>query len=412
MSKLIKIDDNYAGWIKDLSLRFRQSQIKAAVKVNSELIQFYWELGRDIVEMKAEERWKNSFWENLSDDLQTSLPDIKGFSVTNLQYTRRFYLLYSSINSLHPQVGGVRKNDTQNIHPQLEGVSKSDSFTANTNIGLPVEKNLPQVGAEMEIVPKVERNIGIYPQVGDEFTPQAVAQLFSIPWGHHKLIIDKLMRQPQKALFYVNKVYENNWSRAVLLNFLDTDLYERQGKAVTNFKSTLPDVQGDLAQQLLKDPYCFDFIQLTDRYNEKELKDALVHNVEKFLLEMGNGFAYMGREYRIEVGGTELFADMLFYNTHLHCYVVVEVKTEKFDNAFLGQLSGYVSCANHVLRREGDSPTVGLLICKSKNDVMAQYALEGYAQPLGISEYELSKLYPADFKSTLPSIEDIERELR
>ena len=392
MSKLIKIDIDYAEWIKGLSLRFRQSQIKAAVKVNSELIQFYWELGRDIVEMKAEERWKDSFWKNLSDDLQTSLPDIKGFSVTNLQYTRRFYLLYSSNNSLHPQLGGVRENDTQNIHPQFEGVSKSDSFTANTNIGLPVEKNLPQVG--------------------DELTPQAVAQLFSIPWGHHKLIIDKLMRQPQKALFYVNKVYENNWSRAVLLNFLDTDLYERQGKAVTNFKSTLPDVQGDLAQQLLKDPYCFDFIQLTDRYNEKELKYALVHNVEKFLLEMGNGFAYMGREYRIEVGGTELFADMLFYNTHLHCYVVVEVKTEKFDNAFLGQLSGYVSCANHVLRREGDSPTVGLLICKSKNDVMAQYALEGYAQPLGISEYELSKLYPADFKSTLPSIEDIERELR
>ena len=396
MSNLIKIDNDYAGWIKDLSLRFHQSQIKAAMKVNSELIQFYWELGRDIVEMKAEERWHENFWKNLSDDLQMTLPGIKGFSITNLQYTRRFYLLYSLSKNEHPQLGGVGQNNAIECeHPQLEGVSKPACYIKNI-------QNFPQLGGKMEFRPQVE----------DEIIPQAVEHLFCIPWGHHKLIIDKLMGQPQKALFYVNKVYENNWSRAVLLNFLDTDLYERQGKAITNFKTTLPAVDSDLAQQLLKDPYCFDFVQLTERYNEKELKDALVHNVEKFLLEMGNGFAYMGREYRIEVGGTELFADMLFYNTHLHCYVVVEVKTEKFDNAFLGQLCGYVSCANHVLRHEGDNPTVGLLICKSKNDVMAQYALEGYAQPLGISEYELSKLYPADFKSTLPSIEDIERELK
>jgi RecB family endonuclease NucS len=162
----------------------------------------------------------------------------------------------------------------------------------------------------------------------------------------------------------------------------------------------------------VKDPYCFDFAGLTERYNEKELKDALIGNVEKFLIELGSGFAYMGREYRIQVGETELFADMLFYNTHLHCYVVVEVKTERFENAFLGQLSGYVSCANHVLKREGDNPTVGILICKSKDDVLVRYALEGYSQPLGISEYELAKLYPTDFKGTLPSIEDIERELK
>lgn len=376
MSKLINIDGDYTEWIKGLSLRFRQSQIKAAMSVNSELIRFYWELGRDIVEMKAEERWHDNFWKNLSEDLQTSLPNIKGFSITNLQYTRRFYLLYSTLPIEHPQLGGVGANGEHpqvvgainGKHPQVEGAYKS---TICTNL----------------------------------------EKIFCIPWGHHKIIIDKLMGYQQKALFYVNKVYENNWSRSVLLNFLDTDLYERQGKAVTNFKATLPDVHGDLAQQLMKDPYCFDFVQLTERYNEKELKDALIHNIERFLLEMGNGFAYMGREYRIEAGDTELFADMLFYNTHLHCYVVVEVKTERFENAFLGQLSGYVSCANHVLRREGDNPTVGLLICKSKDNVMAQYALEGYSQPLGISEYELSKLYPTDFKSTLPSIEDIEREL-
>lgn len=378
MSKLIKTDTSYAEWIKSVSLRFRQSQIKAAVKVNSELIRFYWELGRDIVEMKAEERWTENFWENLSRDLQTYLPGVKGFSITNLQYTRRFYLLYSMKATEHPQVGGVLEEARVNgEHPQVGGVSKSDSYRNSI-----------------------------------EMASLLMDQMCCVPWGHHKLIIDKLMGQPEKAFFYVQQTLKYNWSRSVLLNFLDTDLFERQGKAITNFEITLPDAHGDLAQQLLKDPYCFDFVQLTERYNEKELKDELVKNVEHFLLEMGNGFAYMGREYRMLVGETELFCDMLFYNTFMHCYVVVEVKTEKFDNAFLGQLSGYVSSANHLLRRQGDNPTIGLLICKSKDNVLARYALEGYSQPLGISEYELSKLYPAEFKGTLPSIEEIERELK
>ena len=378
MSNLIKTDTNYAEWIKSLSLRFRQSQIKAAVKVNSELIRFYWELGRDIVELKAEERWKENFWENLSHDLQTALPGVKGFSITNLQYTRRFYLLYSMTTNEHPQVGGAWENGmSDREHPQVGGVSKS-----------------------------------IHYQYGNEMMSPLVTQICCVPWGHHKLIIDKLMGQPEKALFYVQQTIKYNWSRSMLLNFLDSDLFERQGKAVTNFEMTLPDAHGDLAQQLLKDPYCFDFVQLTERFNEKELKDELVTNVERFLLEMGNGFAYMGREHRMLVGETELFCDMLFYNTYLHCYVIVEVKTTKFDNAFLGQLSGYVSSANHLLRREGDNPTVGLLICKSKDNVLARYALEGYSQPLGISEYELSKIYPAEFKSTLPSIEEIEQELK
>ena len=369
MSKLIKIDNDYAGWIKDLSLRFRQSQIKAAVKVNSEMLKFYFSLGSDIVNKQAESKWGDGFFKNLSLDLQEALPKVKGFSETNLRYAKYFYQLYAPV-----------------IHQQV--------VDELGNVVL-----LPQVGAEVEI----------HQQLADEFAANII---FSIPWGHHMQIIGKCKDDTKKALFYVQQTLNYNWSRAVLLNFLDSNLYERQGKAVTNFKATLPEVESDLAQQLVKDPYCFDFAGLTQRYTEKELKDALIKNVEKFLLELGNGFAYMGREYRIEVGQTELFTDMLFYNTHLHCYVVVEVKTEKFENAFLGQLSGYVSCANHVLKREGDSPTVGLLICKSKDDVMAQYALEGYNNPLGISEYELNKLYPNDFKSTLPSIEDIERELR
>ena len=353
MTTLIKIDGDYANWIKDLSLRFRQSQIKAAIRVNGEMLRFYFSLGADIVNKKAESRWGDGFFKNLSRDMQNELPGVRGFSEKNLYYMKLMYLLYRELFEKFPQdVGKINNHDL--------------------------------------------------------FNPN---DLFSISWSHHRYIIDKCKKDTNKALFYVRKTLENNWSRSVLLNFLDTDLYERQGKAVSNFKSTLPDINGDLAQQLIKDPYCFDFARLTDRYNEKELKDALVKNIEIFLMELGNGFAYMGREFRIEVGNSELFADMLFYNTHLHCYVVIEIKTKKFEPSFLGQLSGYVSCANHVLKRDGDNPTVGLLICKDKDDVMAHYALEGYNNPLGISEYELSKLFPKDFKSTLPSIEDIEKEL-
>lgn len=353
MTSLIKMDGEYANWIKDLSLRFRQSQIKASIKVNSEMLKYYYSLGADIVNKKAESRWGDGFFKNLSKDLQSSLPGVKGLSETNLRYAKYFYLLYNQCDIFYPQLVDEFASIADNDH----------------------------------------------------------SYILSIPWGHHRFIIDKCKNNTQKALFYVKKTIENNWSRTVLLNFLDTDLYERQKKSVTNFKTTLPEVNSDLAQELIKDPYCFDFASLSERYNEKELKDALINNIEKFLIELGKGFAYMGREYRIEVGDSELFADMLFYNTILHCYVVVEVKTQKFENSFLGQLSGYVSCANHVMKRELDNPTIGLLICKNKDDVMAHYSLEGYNNPLGISEYELSKLFPEDYKTTLPSIEDIEKEI-
>lgn len=179
----------------------------------------------------------------------------------------------------------------------------------------------------------------------------------------------------------MNQVLQNNWSRAVLLNFLDTDFYERQGKAITNFKLMLPAVQSDLAQEITKDPYKFDFITLTQSYNEKELKDALMDNIQKFLLELGNGFAFVGREYRIEIGETANFIDMLFYHIRLHCYVVVEVKVTEFDSSYAGQLGTYVVAVDHLLKTEQDAPTLGLIVCKSKDDVKAQYALESINQP-------------------------------
>ena len=348
MTQLIKTDKDYASWIEELSLRYKKSQIKAATHVNSEMLRFYWSLGKDIVTLHAESRWGDKFIASLSADLRLKLSGVKGLSETSIEYAKRFYLLYNKYLTIHPQLVGELQNNA----------------------------------------------------------------IWRIPWGHHRYIIDKFFNEPEKAMFYVQKTLENGWSRNVLLNFMDTNLYERQGKAVSNFKAALPAPQSDLAQEMTKDPYTFDFLALTEGYREKELKDALEANIRDFLLELGTGFAYMGREYRIVIGQTEKFIDMLFYNLNLRCYVVVEVKTGRFESEYIGQLGTYVSAVNHLLKKDIDNPTLGLLICKSKDNVLAQYALESSSQPIGVSEYELSQLYPVDFRSSLPSIEDIENELK
>ena len=266
MSQLVKLDQDYASWIQNLSARYKQSQIKAATHVNSEMLKFYWSLGKDIVTLQAESRWGSKFIKNLSADLRDALPGVKGLSVTSIDYAKRFYLLYNEYLIIHPQVVG--------------------ELTENP--------------------------------------------IWNIPWGHHRYIIDKCLSWPEKAMFFVRKTIENGWSRNMLLNFLDTDLYERQGKAITNFKLSLPAPQSDFAQEMTKDPYNFDSLAISEDYREKELEDALEDNIRKFLLELGTGFAYVGREYRIVIGQTEKFIDMLFYNLNLRCYVVIEIKVQDY----------------------------------------------------------------------------------
>ena len=239
-----------------------------------------------------------------------------------------------------------------------------------------------------------------------------IANIFLIPWGHHIQILTKCKGDRNKALFFVNKTVTNNWSRNTLLNFLDTGLYEREGKAITNFGKILPDVGSDLAMEITKDPYNFDFLTLREGYDEKELKDALMNNIQKFLLELGKGFAFVGREYRLVVGETEQFIDMLFYNVQNHCYVVIEIKTRAFDPSDMGQLGAYIAAIDGILREERDNPTIGLLICKTKDNVLAQYATSAINVPVGISEYELNNLILDDYKSSMPTIEEIERELK
>lgn len=360
MNKSISIlDKDYLLWVKELVKRYRRSQIKAAVKVNKEMLRFYWELGKDIEEKQADNKYGSKFYATLSRDLRHEMPDIEGLSETSIRYAKRFYVLYSQYIAILPQVVEESKN-----------------------------VNLPQLVETL------------------------YSDLFSIPWGHHRYIIDKCSEEPAKAIYYVRKTIQEGWSRDVMLNFLDSGMYEREGKALTNFTRTLPDETSDLAQELTKDPYNFAFTGIKGQYNEKLLKDALLGNISQFLLELGTGFAYVGKEFRLQIGQKEKFIDLLFYNLKLSCYVVIEVKIGELDFQDLGQLSGYVVACNHILKKEGrDNPTIGLLICRQKDSLLAQYALEGSNLPLGISEFELEKLYPEKVEGTMPSIKEIEAKL-
>jgi predicted nuclease of restriction endonuclease-like (RecB) superfamily len=355
----------YNGWLGEISKRYRQSQIKAAVAVNTEMLKFYFGLGRDIVRMEKDQPWGSGFLKRLSLDLKIQMPEAECFSPTNLAYMRRFFKIYGKV--ICPQVGG-----------ELAGMSGPETGPA------------------------------IYPQVGGKLEIDAELPVFRVPWGHHKYLIDKLYAQPDKAIFYVREIVKNGWSRAVLMHFMDTGLYERQGKAVTNFAVALPEEDSDLAQEMTKDPYCFDFIALTPKYREKELKDAMMAHIEKFLLELGQGFMLVGREYHLQVGTKEVIADLLFFNMNLNRYVVVEVKAGEFEADHLGQLGLYVSAVNHILKKPMHEPTIGLLVCKTKDNTMVKWALESSQQPIGVSEYRISEILPKEIASDLPSIADIE----
>lgn len=376
--QILHSDTSYMKWLEELKDRYLKQRLKAMSSVSNYVLEFYWNLGRDITARQYANTYGSGFYKNLSDDLKIKLPGVRGFSPSSLKYMVYFYKLYSPVVENRQQPADDFEILTKESHPEAVDASKASSPT-------------------------------IRQQVADEFTKE---QLFAIPWAHHQRIIDKCKGDVRKAIFFVRKTLENNWSRDVLLNWLGTDLYEREGKAISNFQATLPAPQSDLAQQITKDPYSFDFLTLREEYDERDLEDALVNNVTRFLLELGKGFSYMGRQFRLSVGKQEFFPDLLFYNAHIHAYIVIELKVKPFKPEFLGQLSFYVSAIDHQFKSDIDNPTIGLLICKDKDNIVAKYALDAYKQPLGVSEYELSKLIPKDFKSTLPSIDEIEEELK
>jgi predicted nuclease of restriction endonuclease-like (RecB) superfamily len=337
------LDTSYTNWLIELKTKLRSAQSKAALAVNSLLIEFYWDLGKSIAE--KENIWGSKLIEQVAKDLQAAFPEMKGLSSSNLKYCKRFYVFYQS------------------------------QFSQ---------------------------------QAVDQIGQQPVVQ---IPWGHNILIFSK-SKTIKEASFYISETIENGWSRDALALQIKTQLYQRQGKAITNFKHTLPNPLSDLVQQTLKDPYVFDFLTLSKPFHERDIENQLIAHITKFLLELGKGFAFVGKQHHLEIGETDYYIDLLFYHIKLKCYVVIELKNTKFIPEYAGKLNFYLSAVDSLLKQEDDKPTIGMLLCRDKNNIETEFALRDINKPMGVSEFQLTEIVPDELKSSLPSIEEIENELK
>lgn len=342
----------YREWLSDIKKRIATAQIGVALAANKALIHFYFELGEVIVHKQAESKWGDGVITQLSNDLQKEFPDLKGLSTSNLKYCKRFFLFYGGSQGPQP-INPIENNDWMVIGQH------------------------------------------------------AVDQL---PWGHNILIFTK-SKSLDEATFYINKTREEGWSRDVLALQIKSNFYLRAGKAITNFRLTLPPPQSDLAQQTLKDPYTFDFLAMTAPYHERDVERELIRHITKFLLELGKGFAFIGQQYHLAVGGTDYYIDLLFYHVALKCYVVVELKNKKFIPEYAGKLNFYLSAVDSLIKRADDNPTIGLLLCRDKNNIEVEFALRDLKKPLGVSEYSFTEILPDELKSALPTVEEIEADL-
>ena len=329
---------DYYAWLDNFKATIRSKQIKAALLVNAELIQLYWDLGKRIDEKIQFAQWGEGIIKQIAADLKTEFPHLTGFSRSNLFYMRQFYVFYSH---------------------------------------------------------------------ADEKVQQLVGQ---IPWGHNILIFRKI-KSVSTAIFYLNATIENNWSRSILDIQLDTKLHERQGQAITNFDKTLPSPQAELAQETLKDPYVFDFLTRTDDMHELDLERQLTDQIIKFLLELGNGFAFIGRQYSLTIGEKDYALDLLFYHIRLRCFVVADLKMRDFEPEYAGKMNFYLSAVDDLLKHETDNPSIGIILCKSKNRIEVEYALRDLNKPIGVSGWILTEKLPDNLKSAFPTTEALEQEL-
>ncbi len=327
----------YAEWLNGLKRRIRQTQLRATLAVNRELVLLYWHLGREILDRQQHQGWGAKVVDQLAKDLRSDFPEMKGFSRANLMYMRSFAEAWPD----------------------------------------------------------------------EAIVQQLVGQL---PWGHNLALLTKLKMQEDRV-WYAQRAIENGWSRNTLGMQMESRLLEREGNAVTNFEAQLPAPHSDLAQASLKDPYIFDFLGLGREANEREVERALVQHITRFLLELGAGFAYVGRQVHLEVGGDDFYIDLLFYHLKLRCYVVVEVKSGAFKPEYAGQLNFYLTAVDAQIKGEQDNPTIGLLLCKEQNRLVAEYALRDIGKPMGVAEYQLRKSIPDNLVTGLPTTEQIEAEL-
>ena len=369
----IHIDADYADWIADIKSRYRSAQVKAAVKVNAEKLLFNWQLGRDLVQKKAEERWGAGVVEQVSLDLKREFPDADGFSVRNLWYMKQWYLFYTQGEEeiLHQAGAELQRIENQYV------------------------TKMHQVGADLSLE-KLQ-------QVGGEFPlPFAL-----VPWRHHVEIITKC-KSIDEALFYVGKTIEQGLSRDALINCIKANLYEHQGKIVNNFTDHLPALQSKLIQEVLKENYDFGFATVGHEiYDEAELEEALTRNVTDLLLEMGTGFAFLGRQKELVVGGRSRKIDLLFYHIRLRCYIVCELKAKPFEPEFAGKLNYYVNAVDELLKTDDENPTIGLLVCSDMDKIDVQWSFKGISTPMGVATYNNIRI-----KDALPSQEQLAERVR
>jgi predicted nuclease of restriction endonuclease-like (RecB) superfamily len=355
---------DYAPLLADIKARVQAARIKAGLAANRELLALYWDIGRLILDRQKREGWGAKVIDRLSVDLQHAFPGQQGFSRANLLFMRAF----------------------------------ADAWSETPIVLQPVRQLPPAKGSRVQA----------------SLAPLQVAPpepMASLPWGHNLLLLHKL-EKPTDRLWYAAKAVEHGWSRNVLALQIEAGLHTRQGKAVTNFKTTLPPAQSDLAQQLTKDPYLFDFLTLRDDANERAVEDALLTHVEKFLLELGAGFALVGRQVHLEVGDQDFYLDLLFYHLKLRCFVVIDLKARDFTPEAAGKMNFYLSAVDDRFRQSGDQPSIGLILCRSKNRVIAEYALRDLSKPIGVSGYvtKLVESLPKELKGAVPSVEELEKE--
>jgi predicted nuclease of restriction endonuclease-like (RecB) superfamily len=344
------VPPGYFRFFNELKGWIRTARVKATLSANRELIELYWRIGKGIVEKQKAEKWGRSVVERLSRDLRSEFPDVAGFSPQNIWYMRSFYLAWS---------GGGR------ILQQAVG------------------------------------------ELGAEHLPQPVAE---IPWGHNLQLIS-MVKDSQERLWYAEKTVEHGWSRAVLIHQIETGLYQRSGRAVTNFSRALPPVQSDLASQVMKDPFIFDVKDIGERLKERKLEKCLVEDIRTLLLELGTGFAFVGSQYHLEVEEEDFYIDLLFYHLKLRCFVVIDLKTGPFRPEYAGKMNFYLSAVNEMLKGEHDNPTIGIILCKTKKRLIAEYALRNMEAPIGVSGYRFTRKMPKELQKSLPSAEELESRL-
>lgn len=379
-------DKDYTNLLNQVKQKAREAQLRAVLAANSQMLLLYWQLGHIIISNQANEGWGAKVIDRLSADLKKEFPELKGFSPRNLLYMKQFAADYP----IH-----VLQSFNQ-IEDGLRSPSISQQVVAKL---LSTDKE--QIDIPQQAAARLDEEVFLHSMVS------------KVSWSHHIILRDK---EPHlgKRLWYMLNTIEQGISRNVLAMQIESKLFERQvaKKKINNFERTLPPPQTDFANYLLKDPFIFDFVQAKERADERNIEEQLTHHITKFLLELGQGFAFIGRQYHFQIGNQDFYADLLFYHTKLHAYIVVELKARPFEPGDASQLNFYVNVVNDKLKSTGDNDTIGLLLCKGKNEVVAEYALRGYNNAIGISDYELSKVIPNELRSSLPQIEDLENEVK